>query len=61
MKDYKTTRYICNECNWEWETLSANPEEEVIEECPSCGSFSTREAVISPEISFIDKDFYSEN
>ena len=61
MENYKTTRYICNECDWEWETLSVDFEEEVIEDCTSCSSFNTREAVISAEISFIDKDFYSEN
>ena len=61
MKNYKTTRYICNECNWEWETLSVSFDEDDTEECPSCCSFSTREAVISDEMPFIDKDFYSEN
>jgi len=52
MKDYKQNRYICNDCNWEWETLSVIIDADS-EDCPSCGSFNTQEAVVSPEVRFV--------
>tara|TARA_R110000824_G_scaffold191101_3_gene372667 strand:+ start:1613 stop:1795 length:183 start_codon:yes stop_codon:yes gene_type:complete len=60
MKEYKTIRWICNECNWEWETLSDATDKQESEECLSCGSFDIRESVLSPKIDFRE-NFYSEN
>ena len=52
MKDYQQIRYVCNNCSWEWETLSIIVENDC-EECPNCGSFDTRESAIAPDVNFV--------
>ena len=50
---YKTIRWICNECEWDWQTLSVViGDEQETEQCTSCNSFDVREAVTAPSIRF---------
>jgi|TARA_R100001530_G_C4316063_1_gene154412 predicted nucleic acid-binding Zn ribbon protein len=59
MKRFKTIRWICNECEWDWETLSVIvDEEQETEQCPSCNSFDVRESIAAPSIRFKGSGFY---
>ncbi len=59
MRRFKTIRWICNECEWDWETLSViMDDEQETEQCPSCNSFDVREAVTAPSIQFVGDGFY---
>lgn len=54
MKDYTTSRWVCNECDWEWETLYVVTDDDNKEECPTCSSFDTRESAIAPSAIFTE-------
>ena len=59
MRRFKTIRWICNECEWDWETLSVIIDDnQEVEQCPSCNSFYVREAVTAPSVKFRGMGYY---
>jgi len=57
MKDYKEKRWICNECEWDWITLSAGDDTTDEEQCPNCNSFDIRESDAKPRFEEYGKAF----
>jgi transposase-like protein len=51
MKNYNIKRWVCNDCAWDWNTLSVG---ETNEECPSCNSFNVIRSTVSAEDDFLE-------
>ncbi len=59
MRKFKTIIWICNDCEWDWETVTVILDgEQPSEECPSCKSFDVRESVAAPSVRFHGNGFY---
>ena len=52
MKNYNIKRWVCDDCAWDWNTLTVG---NTNEECPACNSFNLRESIVSAEADFLEE------